>query len=100
MGRVRLVRNGGEVQVLTPSESYYADGFDEETYTVFEFYGCWYHGCPHCFKPYRDVRGNCHADRAINEVYYATLKKERTEKRPRIASFSPRVGNGAFPQSM
>lgn len=111
MGRVRHVRNGDEVQVLTPSESYYVHGFDEETNTVFEFYGCWYHGCLHCFKPYRDVRRNCHSDRTINEVYDATLKKaallrqvgmclqERKENRPRVTSFSPRVGNGPSPQS-
>lgn len=64
MGRVRHVRNGGEVQVLTHSESYFVDGFDEETNTVFEFYGA-----------YRDVRCNCHSDRTFNEVYDATLKK-------------------------
>ena len=34
MGRVHHVRNGGEVQVLTPAESYYVDGFDQETNTV------------------------------------------------------------------
>ena len=75
MGRVRHVRNGGEVQVLTAAESYYVDGFDEETNTVFEFYGCWYHGCSHCFKHYRDVKRNSHQDRTVNEVYDATLKK-------------------------
>ncbi|CAH3184361.1 unnamed protein product [Porites lobata] len=75
MGRVRHVRNGGEVQVLTPAESYYVDGFDEETNTVFEFYGCFYHGCPRCFKSGRHAKNNCHKDRTIDEVYDATLKK-------------------------
>ena len=77
MGRVHHVRNGGEVQVLTAAESYYVDGFDEETNTVFGFYinGCWYNGCPHCFKHYRDVKRNSHQDRTVNEVYDATLKK-------------------------
>ena len=75
MGRVRHVRNGGKVQVLTPAESYYVDGFDEENNTVFEFYGCWYHGWPQCFKRHRNVKNNCHLDRTIQEVYDATLKK-------------------------
>lgn len=39
MGRVRHIRNGGEVQVLTPAESYYVDGSDEENNTVLSFTG-------------------------------------------------------------
>lgn len=69
MGRVRHVHNGGEVQVLTSAESYYVDSF------VFEFYRCWYHGCPQCFKRHRNVKNNCHLDRTIQEVYDETLKK-------------------------
>ena len=75
MGRVRHVRNGGEIQVVTPAETFYVDGYDEETNTVFEFYGCYYHGCPSCFKKYRDVKRNCYQDRAVNGVYKTTLKK-------------------------
>ena len=69
MGRVRHVHNGGEVQVLTSAESYYVDSF------VFEFYRCWHHGCPQCFKRHRNVKNNCHLDRTIQEVYDETLKK-------------------------
>ena len=75
MGRVRHVRNGGEVQVLTPAQSYYVDGFDQQTNTVLEFYGCYFHGCPRCFKKERDVRRNCHRDRTVEEVCQATFKK-------------------------
>ena len=75
MGHVRHVRNGGEVEVLTPGESHYMDGFDQETNTVFEFYGCYYHGCPRCFKTCRDIKRNCHKDRTVKEVYDATLRK-------------------------
>ena len=75
MGRVRHVRNGGKVQVGTPGEMVYVDGYDETTHTIFEFYGCYYHGCPRCFKRQRDVRRNCHADRTVNEVYEATERK-------------------------
>ena len=75
IGRVRHVRNGGEVQVLTAAECYYVDGYEEESNTVFEFYGCYYHGCPRCFKNQRNGRTNCHQDRTVNEVYEAILKK-------------------------
>ena len=30
---------------------YYVDGYNDETMTVYEFYGCFYHGCPRCFSP-------------------------------------------------
>ena len=75
MGRVRHVRSGGEVQVLTPAEMVFVDGFDQEINTIYEFYGCYFHGCSRCFPRNRDVRRNCHKDRTVNEVYYATERK-------------------------
>ena len=75
MGRVRHVRNGGEVQVLTPAEMMFVDGFDQVTNTIYEFYSCWYHGCPRCFKKQRNVRRHCHNDRTVQEVYEATERK-------------------------
>ena len=52
MGRIQHVRfsRDGEVKVLTPAQAYFVDGFDQETRTVYEFHGCWYHGCKWCFK--------------------------------------------------
>ena len=75
MGRVRHVRSGGEVQVLTPAEMVSVDGFDQETNTIYEFYGCYFHGCPRCLPRNRDVRRNCHKDRTVNEVYDATERE-------------------------
>ena len=75
MGRVRHVRSGGEVQVLSPAEMVFVDGFDQEINTIYEFYGCYFHGCSRCFPRNRDVRRNCHKDRTVNEVYYTTEKK-------------------------
>ena len=75
MGRVRHVRNGGKGQVGIPGEMVYVDGYDETTHTISELYGCYYHGCPGCFKRQRDVRRNCNADRTVNEVYEATERK-------------------------
>lgn len=66
---------GWGASAYTRAESYYVDGFDEETNTVFEFYGCFYHGCSRCFKSGRHAKNNCHKDRTIDEVYDATLKK-------------------------
>lgn len=74
-GKVRHVRNGGEVQVLTPAEASYVDGFGESTNTVFELHRCYFHSCPRCFKKHRWMRRNCHKDRSIQEMYEATCRK-------------------------
>jgi hypothetical protein len=44
-GNIRHALNGGEV-TLGP---YTVDGYDEESRTVYEFYGCYWHGCPDCY---------------------------------------------------
>ena len=74
MGLVCHVRNGGEVQVLTHAEMVFIDGFDQETNTIYEFYGCYFHGCPHCFPRNRDVRRNCHKDRTMTYWIPNSLK--------------------------
>ena len=62
---VRLNRNIDVVHRGNGSEKkigpFYVDGFCEAQKTVFEFYGCWFHGCEVCYKadvihPYRRVR--------------------------------------------
>ncbi|XP_062615550.1 uncharacterized protein LOC134277248 [Saccostrea cucullata] len=42
---IRHARNGGEV----PIGNYTVDGYQEATHTVYEFYGCYWHGCPTCY---------------------------------------------------
>ena len=43
-----VVVHGGEKAIVDEElgKTYYVDGFCEETRTVYEFYGCVYHGCP------------------------------------------------------
>ena len=43
--------NGGEKVLTIGDKTYKVDGFCEETNTVYEFYGCFWHGCPNCYKP-------------------------------------------------
>ena len=43
--------NGGEKKLTIDGKTYKVDGFCEETNTVYEFYGCFWHGCPNCYKP-------------------------------------------------
>ena len=45
---LRHAHHGGEFRPL-PGRHYTVDGYNEETRTVYEFDGCFWHGCPSCF---------------------------------------------------
>ena len=65
----------GEARVQTPTETYNVDGFHAESNTVYEYQGCYFHGCRQCFPNHRHKTRNCHPDRTVEEKYQATLKK-------------------------
>ena len=73
---IKHVRNGGEQCVTTPTDFYFVDGFNPETNTVFEFNGCFWHGCPTCHPANRHARHGVNPDRTMQELYRATLAKE------------------------
>ena len=75
--RPRHVRNGGEQKVITPGKAMFVDGYDAETKTVYQFHGCFFHGCPKCFPNSRQRKHNCHPDRTISEVIEATCQKTK-----------------------
>ncbi|XP_022298821.2 uncharacterized protein LOC111107766 [Crassostrea virginica] len=64
--------NGGEVKF----GNFTVDGYDESTRTVYEFYGCYWHGCPICFP---DLATETHPHRTqftYNSLYELTLTRE------------------------
>nr|XP_022294902.1 uncharacterized protein LOC111105016 [Crassostrea virginica] len=64
--------NGGEVKF----GNFTVDGYDETTRTVYEFYGCYWHGCPVCFP---DQATETHPHRTqftYNSLYELTLARE------------------------
>ena len=70
--------HGGEKAIVDEElgKTYYVDGFCEETRTVYELYGCVYHGCPLCFDGTNDHP--FHSERKMSDVYEATIeRKER-----------------------
>lgn len=71
------VRNSldGEVCLVARALSFNVDGYHAETKTVYEYNGCFYHGCKKCFPRQRQKPRNCHPNRTIEEVYEVTLKK-------------------------
>ena len=69
---IRHALNGGEIRI----GNYLADGFDEQT--VYEFYGCLWHGCPTCFRR-RDLAVPGTAD-SVESAYQKTIEREKTIK--------------------
>ena len=80
--RIRHVRNGGEQSVRTVVTSHFFNGYDALTRTVYEFQACVYHGCSTCF-PVRDAKHYATPDRAVEELYQATLNKHMALRRAR-----------------
>jgi hypothetical protein len=68
--------NGGEKMIVDTEwgKTYHVDGFCEETGTVYEFYGCVYHGCPLCFDGRNDHP--FHSERKMCDVYEETVGRE------------------------
>ncbi|KAG5866291.1 hypothetical protein JTB14_023254 [Gonioctena quinquepunctata] len=52
------------------------DGYCEGTNQVFEFEGCYYHGCPHCFAHQRDSPLKEEPSETLNLRYEATTAKK------------------------
>ena len=66
------VNNAGEYHV--PGTTFTVDGFHRETNTVYEFHGCFWHGCPKCY-PVCDETHLRLCDRTMQDVYNKTQKK-------------------------
>ncbi len=45
--KIRHALNGGEKVILGKK----VDGYSKETNTVYQFHGCFWHGCSKCFDP-------------------------------------------------
>ena len=74
--RIRHVRNGGEQSVTCVEGRYFVDGYDPQSNTVYEFHGCFWHGCPRCHPGNRHARHAANPDRTMEELWRATLAKE------------------------
>ena len=60
--------HGGERHVLGAP----VDGFDANTGAVFQFHGCWWHGCPRCFGDRGRIIRN---GKTRDELYAATIAR-------------------------
>ena len=74
---IKHALNGGEKKLTLGNKTYKVDGFCEETNTVYEFYGCFWHGCPNCYKP-NIINSKNHKDMStLNDL---TVEKRDTIK--------------------
>ena len=71
---IQRVGNAGEYRV--PGTTFTIDGFHRETNTVYEFHGCFWHGCPKCYSV-RDETHLCLCHRTMQDVYNKTQQKMR-----------------------
>ena len=68
---IQHVRNAGEYSIPTVG---FVDGFCRDTQTVYEFQGCFTHGCPRHY-PNRHEKHVRHYDRTMQDVYETTQQK-------------------------
>ena len=68
---IQHVGNAGEVRIPTIG---FIDGYCHDTRTVYEFQGCFTHGCPTCY-PNRHEPHVRHFDRTLQDVYETTQQK-------------------------
>ena len=68
-------KNAGEYCI--PGTKLHVDGFDVTTNTIYEFHGCFWHGCPRHY-PNRHETHLRHCDRTMQDVYEATQQRTQT----------------------
>ena len=49
-------QNNGERKIHINGKTYYVDGYCDKTNTIYEFFGCYYHGCNKCFVDEKNKR--------------------------------------------
>ncbi|XP_056000351.1 uncharacterized protein LOC130048117 [Ostrea edulis] len=68
---IRHAKNGGEITI----GPYTVDGYEEESRTVYEFYGCYWHGCPTCYPNLLTETHPHRVQQTYQTLYEQTLKR-------------------------
>ncbi|XP_062575191.1 uncharacterized protein LOC134237107 [Saccostrea cucullata] len=71
---IQHARNGGEVQI----GNYTVDGYQEATRTVYEFYGCYWHGCPTCYPSLQTETHPHRTQYTYQQLHEETLRRTLT----------------------
>ena len=68
---IRHARNEGEMKI----GKYKVDGYCKEKKIIFEYNGCYFHGCPECY--HSDTKNRKRDGQLMVELYHATLAKKK-----------------------
>ena len=72
---IKIIHAGNEGEIKIKNSKFKADGYCKETNTIYEFQGCFYHGCPTCF-PERSKQ-NPMLLKTYQDLYNKTLEKTK-----------------------
>jgi hypothetical protein len=72
---VYILHGANEGEFLIPNSRFKADGYCKETNTIFEFHGCFWHGCLKCFPNQNEE--NRLLKKTYGELYESTFKKKQ-----------------------
>jgi len=82
---------GGEAKLLEGENGrmYPVDGWDEANNTAYQFHGCYYHGCPHCFQqkatvPMRSIEYMSEGKKVVKNVTFGNLYQDTLRKDAKI----------------
>ena len=75
--QIQHAENKGEY--IIPNTRYSADGYCEETNTIYEFHGDFWHGNP---KKYNPIDMNIVTNKTYGELYQNTIEREKQIKDP------------------
>ena len=64
--------NGGEIKLMIEGKPYKVDGYDDLSKTIFQFHGCFFHGCNICYKDPATINKLNHY--RMGDLYKRTLK--------------------------
>ena len=73
---IKHALNRGEKELNINNKTYKVDGFCKETNTVYKFNGCFWFGCPKCYRP--------NIVNSKNQMHMGTLNDKTIEKRENI----------------
>ena len=77
LGRpLQHVGNVGEHAIRDGNRTFHADGYDPDTNTLYEFYGCFWHGCRTCYPQARNEVHQQLQGRTLEDVYRAILHRQ------------------------
>jgi len=75
--QIQIQHAGNEGEYIIPSTKYSADGYCQETNTIYEFHGDFWHGNPKRYDP-TDI--NPISNKTFDELYQKTLEREEEIK--------------------